>query len=401
MKNLTIFSKHFWPENFKINDIALKLKEKLNIDVYTSKQNYNNLNYKFNHNYKNFKGIKIKYFSIYNKTKDNFFDIFFEYFFYALYLTYKINFFLKKDADISLTFATSPIFQAIPAIYFSKLKKIPSIIWVQDLWPEVLEDTGYVKNKYILKIIDKLVKLIYLNCDFILVQSDSFKRHLLKKYKLKKKVITLHQPSDYKFQKYDKKIKNIFYITYAGNFGKGQNFDVILKAFKSSKIHKNIKLILIGSGKKYEYIQNQIKINNLSRKIILRSYVKRNRLIKIFKSSSSFLITLNEGKSLNKTIPGKFQTYLAFGKPILVCSNSILNKIVVKNKLGFSCKSNDSEKLINNINQVYRLSSNKKKQIYLSSKRVYEKNFNIDIICLKLLDILKFVKKNYVKKTLF
>ena len=62
----------------------------------------------------------------------------------------------------------------------SKLKKIPSVVWVQDLWPEVLEDTGYIKNKFILKLIDKFVKFIYLKSDTIIAQSDSFKIHLKK-----------------------------------------------------------------------------------------------------------------------------------------------------------------------------------------------------------------------------
>ena len=51
---------------------------------------------------------------------------------------------------------------------------------MQDLWPEVLEDTGYIKNKFILKIIDKFVSLIYLKSDTIITQSDSFKLHLKK-----------------------------------------------------------------------------------------------------------------------------------------------------------------------------------------------------------------------------
>ena len=55
---------------------------------------------------------------------------------------------MKEKSDVVLTFATSPLFQSIPAIYFAKMKKIPSVLWVQDLWPEVLEDTGYIKNKF-------------------------------------------------------------------------------------------------------------------------------------------------------------------------------------------------------------------------------------------------------------
>jgi glycosyltransferase involved in cell wall biosynthesis len=400
MKNLTIFSKHFWPENFKINDIAFKLKKKITVNVFTSVPNYNNSKYKHKKKEVIYKGVKIRYFKTFKKTKDNFTNIFLDYFTYIINLTFKINFFLKEKSDITLTFATSPIFQAIPAIYFSKLKNIPSVIWVQDLWPEVLEDTGYVKNKIILNLINRLVNIIYNSSDFILVQSDSFKKHLLKNYYLKNKVLTLHQPSEFKFQKFDKKKKKIFYITYAGNFGKAQNFDTIIDAFKSEKINKEVKMILIGSGKKFEYIKNEIKLNNLEDKIILQKYAYKKELLKIYKLSSAFFLSLNDGKSLNKTIPGKFQTYLAFGKPIIVNSNSDINKFIIKNTLGFVSKNKDSKKLINDINKVSKLSESNKKKIYLSSKKVYEENFNINDISNKLIKILEKVQNRYAKETI-
>ena len=157
------------------------------MSVFTAKPGYNNIKYDNNLNYRRYKGIDINYFYNYSKGSGTFLSIFLNYFSYVFNLTYQLIFYRKKKADIIFTFATSPIFQTIPALYFSKLKKIPSVVWVQDLWPEVLEDTGYIKNKFILKLIDKFVKFIYLKSDTIITQSDSFKKHLKKKYNLKKK----------------------------------------------------------------------------------------------------------------------------------------------------------------------------------------------------------------------
>ncbi len=142
MKNLVIFSKHFWPENFKINDIALQLSKQFNIEVYTSKPNYTGKNFKLKKNKKNYFGVKINYLSSFKKKKNNYTNIIIDYLYYVIMQTIKINFNLKKKVDTILTFATSPIFQALPAIYLAKLKKKKHILWVQDLWPEVLEDTG-------------------------------------------------------------------------------------------------------------------------------------------------------------------------------------------------------------------------------------------------------------------
>ena len=400
MKNLTIFSKHFWPENFKINEVALNLKKEFNINVFTSKPNYNNLKYKKVSNIENFKGITINYFPTYRKKKNNFTNIFFDYFSYILISVININFYIKKSCDVCFTYATSPIFQSLPAIYYSKLKKIPNVLWVQDLWPEVLEDTGYIKNKTILKFINKFVSFIYLKSDLIIAQSDSFKKHLERNYNLSNKIYTLHQPADYSFQRFVKKKLRYTYITYAGNFGQAQDFKTIISAFKSNRINKHVKLNLIGSGKNFKFLQNLIEKNDLKNKIILKPYMNKKKLFKVLKSSSAFYITLKNGKSLNKTIPGKFQSYISFGKPILISSNSDLNRIIVKNGIGFASKCNDVKGLIKNINKISDLQISEKKKIYLSSKKVYEKNFDINIITNELLKILKIAKNNYVKKNL-
>lgn len=398
MKYISIFSKHFWPENFKINEIAFELKKKYSLNVFTAKPGYNNIKYNNNLNYRKHKGVDINYFYNYSKGGGTFLSIFLNYFSYVLNLTYQVFFFRKKKIDLIFIFATSPIFQAIPALFLSKLKKIPSVIWVQDLWPEVLEDTGYIKNKFLLKLIDKFVKFIYLKSDTIIAQSDSFKIHLKKKYNLKKEIYTLYQPSDFKFQKHKSNNNKNYYITYAGNFGNAQDFDILINAFKSSKLRENIKLNLIGSGKQYKYVKKKIETNELKNKIRLISYLKKNKLKKVLSSSSALIITLKDGKSLNKTIPGKFQTYVSFGKPLLVSSNSVVNSIVSKNGLGYISKFNDLNKLILNINKIPNLSETKKKKIYLCSKKVYEQKFEINTIINKLIYILKDTHKNHVKK---
>mgnify|MGYP007055463138 CR=1 FL=1 len=55
--------------------------------------------------------------------------------------------------DAIISYATSPIYQAIPAIIYAKRNNIPSFLWVQDLWPDVLNDLNIIKNKLILDIL--------------------------------------------------------------------------------------------------------------------------------------------------------------------------------------------------------------------------------------------------------
>src|SRR5690606_18834192 len=83
--------------------------------------------------------------------------------------------FTRIKADIVFNFEVSPMTQALPAMWFAKRRKIPFYIYVQDLWPDNLITVGGVKNKFIIKRVDKMVDKIYNNATKILVTSQSFK----------------------------------------------------------------------------------------------------------------------------------------------------------------------------------------------------------------------------------
>lgn len=401
MSSITIFSKHFWPENFKINEVSFKLKKKLKINVFTSEPSYNNIKYIKNYrNNSKLNGIKVHYLKTYSRKKNTFIDIARDYISYIIKLSLNLNYFENHKPVAAITFATSPLLQAIPAIIYAKRKKIPSILWVQDLWPEVLEDTGYIKNKFILKFINIFVKKIYKSSDLILTQSNSFKKHIQKNYKIKNNIFTLHQPSDIKFQKYTKNLNKKIIITFAGNLGEAQDFKTILHAFSSKNLDRNICLNIIGSGKKFQFLKNFIRINKLKSRIILKKYLKPNELKKYFKRSNCFIVTLKNGKSLNKTIPGKFQSYLAYGKPILVSSNGELGKFVEREGIGFSNKPNDIEKIVKNMNYIKNLKEKDKIKIYLSSKKVYQNFFDLNKIVDDLFKYIKHINKKNVKKNI-
>lgn len=244
--------------------------------------------------------------------------------------------------------------------------------------------------------INLFVKKIYSFSDYIFVQSHSFKSHLEKKYLLKN-IKVLHQPADYEFQKYSKtNNKKKFIITYAGNFGFAQEFDTIIEASKSIHLNKNIKIQLIGSGKMFKYIDDKILFNKIHNIKILKNKSK-NQIKKYLTNSDAFLLTLKNGLSLNKTIPGKFQTYISFGKPIIAISSGYISNYIKNNKIGYCSKPNDINSLISNLNRVSSLKLNEKKFIYNNCKDLYFIYFDIKKISNT---INNFINKLNVKKNI-
>ena len=316
------------------------------------------------------------------------------------YLTHFIScffycyFLVKKKYDLIFVFGTSPIFQSIPAIYFSFLIKKPIILWIQDLWPESLKDTGYIKNKYILFILKFLVKINYLLSDLLLVQSNNFKKKIKKDFRINKKIITYYNLSELKFQKFKKCNNKKIIVTYSGNFGNAQDFETLLRVLKFAEIKKNFIFKLIGIGKKFNYLKNYISKNKLTENIHLYKYIKGKKLNKILFNSDALFLTLNRGEALDNTIPGKFQTYLSFGKPIISNSVGVSKNIILNSGIGLSNNPGDYRKLYSNLIKLKKMSLSKKKKIYKNSKDLYMKHFEIKKNITNLISIFNNTKKN-------
>ena len=177
---ILIVSQYFWPEHFLINDIAKILVSKGHqVFVLTGKPNYPKG--------KIYKGYD--FFSISEECINNINVIrvpiiprFSSYFTLLLnYVSFVFSAIIfgfwklkNKKFEAIFVFGNSPIFQAIPAIFFAKVFKKPISIWIQDLWPESLSAIKFTNNKYLLNLIKIIVKFIYSNVDLILIQSKGF-----------------------------------------------------------------------------------------------------------------------------------------------------------------------------------------------------------------------------------
>ena len=154
---------------------------------------------------------------------------------------------------------------------FSKnCKKIPLIIWLQDLWPDVLKATGFVNNSKLLALIGYFVGWIYRRSDLILVQSKAFVNDVIDKCPTAKLEYHPNTSIEMKHGSVDSLKLNIsdkFSLMFAGNFGKAQSLDTILDA-EVLKNDQDIVFVLVGTGN--ELIRLKQKIEEKDLNIILQ-----------------------------------------------------------------------------------------------------------------------------------
>ena len=199
-KKILLVTQYFWPESFSINEICLELSKKHSIQVLTGKPNYPKGKIfkgytKGKIKIENYKKIKIFRVPLAPRKKNTFFNLiqnYFSFVFNAIFFGRKFKF---DDFDHILVYATSPITSAIPAIFLKFKYKKKLTVWVQDLWPESVKATGYIKNNLLIYFISILVKLIYFFTDVILIQSKAF-RNKVNQYTNNNKII--YHPNSFK-----------------------------------------------------------------------------------------------------------------------------------------------------------------------------------------------------------
>jgi len=382
-KKILIISQGYWPEHFPINQLADSFHEdkKIGISVLTGFPNYPEG--KIYKGYeKNFfkkiydihpKGYKIFRIPLIRRRKNSKISVVLNYLSFIVMGTLIAPFLLINNKfDYILVFANSPVLQAIIGIFLKFIKRAKLILWVQDLWPEILKETNNLNNRTFLKVINYSIKLIYFFSDLILTQSKSFKYEIKKKTNTK--VIYLPNPSmDMSKKNKQKKLKKskFFKILYAGNLGEAQNLNNIIV---TSKLLVNEKIIfnIIGGGNKYLWLKNKIKdekINNIK----LYKNVNFSKIHNYYNAADSLLITLKDNKFLNMTIPSKLQNYLSSKKPIISFCGGETKKIIENAKCGLNLYKKNNKQIFKGI---ISLSKTKKTILDKMSKNGYKFFFN-------------------------
>ena len=278
-------------------------------------------------------------------------------------------------------------------IYLKKKYKKKLSLWVQDLWPDSVKNTGYIKNKFLLYLLSLVVSYIYKNSDNIIAQSKGFKKNI-NKY-VKKKIYTVEN-SHFNIQtkkiKIPLKIKNIlknkFCITFSGNIGKAQSIPTIIDTCRKLTYYKNIHFLLIGGGSEVITTKKLIKKFRLKNISIFGPYPS-GLTFDILKRSKATILTLKKSKIFSDTIPNKFQTYLYAGKPILISADGEVAKLTKKNQIGLIANAENSEKLKENIIKLTSLKINKIKEIKKNCKNFYNNKYNINNQVNKLIKIME------------
>ncbi|WP_319587464.1 glycosyltransferase family 4 protein [uncultured Desulfobulbus sp.] len=399
-----IISQYFWPENFSINDVAKTLLGKgVEVEVLTGKPNYP-VGEKFS-GYRSwgcqqevYQGVHINRIPMLARGKNPFSLA-------ANYLSFVLSGLIiaplslkNKEFDVIFVYAPSPILQAIPSLFLGKIKRCPVVLWVQDLWPESLSATGYIRNQCAIGLVRQVVRFIYRHVDLLLVQSRGFETPV--------RTLASNTPIVY----YPNSVDNSFAlpsrseppavpgldaefsVMFAGNIGAAQAVNVIVEAAILLREHTGIHFVVLGDGSCREEMLEAAQQQSLTN-LHLPGRFPVETMPAFMQKASALLVTLANRPIFAATVPNKIQAYLAAGRPLIACLNGEGARLVVESGAGMATPAEDGKALADTILRLYRLSAKERDEMGKNGRRYYQEHFDHDKLVDELIKHLQAVSQ--------
>ncbi len=387
MKLLAI-SQYFWPENFRINEVVRSLKARgVDVTFLTGKPNYPDgdvfQGYRaWGCQKEDWHGIPVFRVPLAPRGKNNAWGL------VANYLSFILSGVLlgpwmlrKENPEAIFVYCPSPLLQALPALLLGWIKGVPVIVWVQDLWPESLESTGYVKNRLVLDLVGKLVQFIYRNTDHILVSSRSFAAPI-SAMAPSAQISYFPNSIDASFCEPDSapqtpmpELDEGFCVVFAGNIGAAQTMEVIVGAAARLIDVPEIRFVIIGSGSRLDWMRKEVLGKGLAN-VHLAGRYPSEAMPYLLSKAAVLLVTLADQPIFAATVPNKVQAYLAVGRPIVACLNGEGARLIEEAGAGVTVAAEDAPGLAKAILALYRMTPEARREMGDNGRLFYRQNFD-------------------------
>ena len=390
---LLVVSQYFWPESFIINDLVRTLADQgVDVTVMTGKPNYPGGDIFPGYDEKGvveelFEGririlrvpLRPRGRGVRNLMRN-----------YLSFVLSGSRYFpgLARDMnpDVILVFGLSPITAAIPAIILRLRKHAHLAVWIQDLWPESLSATGYVRNPVLLWAVGLLVRAIYACCDTLLVQSRAFIDPVAR-LASKNKIVyypnsMLDVPSNGGVSASEvpgellELMERNFCAVFAGNIGSAQAVETLVDCAERLRDLPDFKMVMIGSGSKLDWVQAERDRRNLHN-LVLPGRFPMEQMPPLLSRASALLVTLKKETIFSYTVPSKIQAYMAAGRPLVAALDGEGTRIIEEAGAGLCCPSEDVNGLEERLRRLYGMAYEDRKKMGQAGRRYFLEHFEM------------------------
>ena len=301
--------------------------------------------------------------------------------------------------NVTVIWGTSPpIFQGWTAWLLARLKGVPFLFEVRDLWPAFAVAVGVLKNKFLIRLSEWLERFLYRHADEMVVNSPGFIEHIQKRGAKK---ITLvengvdvsmfdaHETGKEFRQSHD--LDKQFVVLYAGAHGMSNDLNVILDSAEKMREDKGTTFLFVGDGKEKANLMRTAEEKDLTNVIFMPS-VPKNEMNKVLAAADACVAILKPIEMYKTTYPNKVFDYMAAGKPVLLLIDGVIRQVVEKADCGVFIQPGDSNELAFQIKQLENDMEGTRK-MGLRGREFVRQHFDREQLACKMETILQELKR--------
>jgi len=237
--------------------------------------------------------------------------------------------------NVDLVWGTSPpIFQGVTALLLARLKGIPFLFEVRDLWPAFAIAVGVLSNPILINSSLWLERFLYKNADRVMVNSPGYIEHVTQRGAKNVKLIPngadpdmfTPQANGISFRK-RLGVKGEFIVLYAGAHGLSNDLGVVLQAAEQLQVHTDIRFVFIGDGKDKPALQARAKAMDLSN-VLFSPAASKAEMADVMAAADACVAILLPIELYKTTYPNKVFDYMAAGRPVILAIDGVIRQVV-------------------------------------------------------------------------
>ena len=383
-KKILVVTQHFWPENFRINDIVEGfLQDGIAVDVLCGLPNYPKGEWfpgysaagPFEEEWHGARLYRCKEVSRRGNTSVNIFLNYVSWPWYAAHALHR----LPGGYDAVFCFNTSPVLMCWPAIRYAKKHHIPFTNYVLDIWPENLYSVLNVKNKALRAIAQGVSDALYKKADRLIAMSEPLQQRLCQRTGMppqKIAVIPQYCEDFYAVPQPDAALQaqfgGRFNLVFTGTFTPAQSLETVITAVQDARSRgaDMLHLLLVGDGMSRAALEAKVKELHAEDAVTFYGSVPATDIPKFTALADALIVCLSDSPDLGLTVPAKVASYMAAGKPVLASMDGAGNAAVAAAG-GLSSPACDAAALTDNLLALTRMDAAQRAAMGQSAKEYY------------------------------
>jgi glycosyltransferase involved in cell wall biosynthesis len=301
--------------------------------------------------------------------------------------------------NVDLVWGTSPpIFQGVTAWALARLKGVPFLFEVRDLWPAFAIGVGVLRNPLLVRASIWLERFLYRRADRVMVNSPGFVDHVLAGGARWVELI----PNGADPHMFDPEgdgadfrrmhgLNGKYVVLYAGAHGLSNDLGIVLRAADRLREHENIKIVLLGDGKDKPDLIRQAAAMGLQNVLFLPP-VPKIEIRQALAAADACIAILKPIEMYRTTYPNKVFDYMAAGRPVVLAIDGVIRELVEGAGAGLAVPPGDPEALAAAI-RTLAADPERGRAMGRRGRQLIEERFSRSILAAKLANLLEEMER--------